>query len=722
MRDLDANNRWSELTADFGPRRLPLTLGAGIVLAMVNTLLTAALVSLIFAGELRDALPLGIGIGLVGSAAVGLVVAVGSSLPGMYAGIQDASTAILALSAASIAGVLMAPEALDTVLAMIAVTSLATGLTFLAMGYFRLGEIARFVPFPVIGGLLAGTGYLIAAGSAALLGLNGVSDLTSIESLGLAWPGVVLAALLLTAAHRRWPSWMYLALLVSGGAGFHLVTQIFGIERARSLGRGWLLGPIPSEGLWPGPVTEAIASADWAAIAAESVSLASILLIVPISVLLYISALEVETKRDLDIRAELQATGWANVASALLGGAPGYMYVADTVMTNRMVGPRRGAAVVAALGTLGVAAIGGRVLELLPQFVVGGILLFFGVEFLVEWLWTSRRRMGRLDYALMCGIVVIIATVGFLEGVLAGLVAAIALFVVRYSRIDVVKHALTGRDHQSNIERPIPDADLLRERGESVLILELQGYIFFGTAGKIISRVKDHLEVNGSLRFVVCDFRLVTGVDSSAVVLFERIGLLAHDNGFTVLLSALGASLRGQLEELVAEYRDVIREEADLDRAMASAEESILDRARSGPSEPRALPSGLGESLAPYLVARTIPAGEALMTQGDPAPGIFLIRSGQATVLLDSTEGSPVRLRTLLEGTVLGEISLYRREPVTATVVAESDCDVLHLTPGAFDDLCLTDPAAAADFHVFVARILAGRVTHANRTIRALQR
>jgi len=722
MRDLDANNRWSELTADFSPRRLPLTVGAGLVLAMVNTLLTVALVSLIFGGELRDALPLGIGIGLVGSAAVGLVVAVGSSLPGMYAGIQDASTAILALSAASIAGALVAPDALDSVLAMIAVTSLATGLTFLAMGYFRLGEIARFVPFPVIGGLLAGTGYLIVAGSAAVLGLNGVPDLTSIESLGLAWPGVALAALLLTAAHRGWPSWMYLALLVSGGASFHLVTQILGIERAQSLDRGWLLGPLPSEGLWPGPVTEAIMGADWAAIAAESVSLASILLIVPISVLLYISALEVETKHDLDIRAELQATGWANVASALLGGAPGYMYVADTVMTNRMVGPRRGAAVVAALGTLGVAAIGGRVLELLPQFVVGGILLFFGVEFLIEWLWTSRRRMGRLDYALMCGIVVIIATVGFLEGVMAGLVAAIALFVVRYSRIDVVKHALTARDHQSNIERPIPDADLLREWGASVLILELQGYIFFGTAGKIISRVKDHLEVNGSLRFVVCDFRLVTGVDSSAVVLFERIGLLARDNGFSVLLSALGVSLRGQLEELVAEYREVIREEADLDRAMASAEESILDLARTGPSEPRALPSGLGESLAPYLVARTIPAGEALMTQGDPAPGIFLIRSGQATVLLDSTDGSPVRLRTLLEGTVLGEISLYRREPVTATVVAESDCDVLHLTPGAFDDLCRTDPAAAADFHVFVARILAGRVTHANRTIRALQR
>jgi SulP family sulfate permease len=41
---------------------------------------------------------------------------------------------------------------------MMAVTTLATGLAFLVMGYFGMGEIARFMPFPVIGGLLAGTG------------------------------------------------------------------------------------------------------------------------------------------------------------------------------------------------------------------------------------------------------------------------------------------------------------------------------------------------------------------------------------------------------------------------------------------------------------------------------------------------------------------------------------------------------------------------------------
>lgn len=69
---------------------------------------------------------------------------------------------------------------------------------------------------------------------------------------------------------------------------------------------------------------------------------------------------------------------------------------------------------------------------------------------------------------------------------------------------------------------------------------------------------------------------------------------------------------------------------------------------------------------------------------------------------------------------MLGEISLYRDEPCTATVVADTDCEVLHLTPKRFDELCRTDPTVAAELHQFVARTLAGRVSYANRSIRVL--
>jgi SulP family sulfate permease len=677
--------------------------------------------TLIFQGSLEEALPIGIGLGLAGSAVIGLVVAVGSSFAGTYAGVQDASAAIIGLSAASIAAQLTGTEAIDTVLAMIAITSLAIGLAFLLMGYFGLGEIARYMPFPVIGGLLAGTGYLIVVGGLGILGIGSPGDLTAQDAIGSFWPGLVLAVLFFLASRLRWPSWTYLVFLAGGVIGFHVLTRLAGIGKATSLERGWLLGPFPDGGLWPGVVTDALAGANWGVIGGEAATLAAILLIVPISLLFYISAVEVETKSDLDMNAELRSTGWANVASAAVGSAPGYLYLADTLITQRLVGRRRGSAVVAALAIFLVLVVGGSVLELLPEFIVGGLLLFVGTDFMVEWLWTSRRRMTALDNALMWLIVIIVATVGFLPGVGVGLIAAIVLFVVRYSRIDVVKHSLTASEHQSNIERPTADAEYLQATGESVLILELQGFIFFGTASRIVRNVRTHLERPQPVRYIVADFRRVTGVDSSAVMLLERIVILARDHGAELVFTGMSDAHRAQFSQLIDDCSDVLRVEPDLDHGVAWCEDRMLAESGLRPGAARALPDGLATVLSPYLVERLVPEGTRLMQQGDPTPGIYLIRRGRVTVQMEGPDGEQVRLRTLLEGTVLGEISLYRDEPCTATAVSDTECDVLHLTPEAFNDLCRKDPAAAADFHAFVARTLAGRISHANRAIRALQ-
>lgn len=709
----------SGLRQDFSLGALGATLATGLVLALVNVLLTIALMSLIFRDGLQEFLPIGIGLGLVGSAAIGLVLAAGSSFRGMYAGVQDASAAIIGLSAVSIVGVLGSANALETVIATIVVASLATGAVFLAMGYLGLGEIARFVPFPVIGGLLAGTGYLIFMGSLGTLGVRDVADLGAAESAGSFWPGLLLALLFFVAARRAWGSRAYLVFLVVAVAGFHLSSALMGVGRQDALERGWLLGPFPEGSLWPGTIFTHLARADWGLVAGEAAGLVTILLIAPITLLLYISGLETSTRTDLEMNRELGATGWANVAAGLLGGPPGYMYLADTVITSRLVGMRRGPAVVAPLVMVVVVVFAGSVLELLPQFVIGGMLLFVGAEFLYDWLWASRRRMSRTDYALLWMILIVIATIGFLVGVAVGLVAAIALFVVRYSRIDIVKHSLTGSDYQSNIERAPGDADYLREAGEATLILELQGFVFFGTASRLLSRIRAHAE-DRNVQFVVCDFRLVTGVDSSAMAIFERIVLVGRERGIVLVVTGLRPAQRSQFHELLAFYGDSIVEQPDLDHGMAWCEDRLLARRGVGDDGGRSLPEELQSALTPYLEQRVIPAGGLFMRQGDPTQGIFLITSGVATVLLEDSDEPTVRLRTLLSGTVIGEISLYRDEPCTATVVADTDCGVLHLTPERFHELCRVDPAVAAELHRFVARTLAGRVGHANRSIRAL--
>ncbi|HET9261312.1 MAG TPA: cyclic nucleotide-binding domain-containing protein [Acidimicrobiia bacterium] len=712
-------SRLTELGADFAPSRLTTTISTGLVLALVNSLLALALASLIFSGPAAVSLPVGIGFVLTTSAVIGVILALGSSLPGMFGGIQDAPAAILGLSAASMVSVLAISGSVDTVIVLMAGTSLATGILLLLMGYLGLGEIARFVPVPVIGGLLAGTGYLILVAGVDILGGVTPSVITETGSVGRFWPGVVLAVLFLIASQRRWPSWTYLVFLLGSIVGFHVVIAIAGVDRAEALANGWLLGPFPEGSLLPTSMIDALAGADWAAIGGELASVVTILIIVPITLLMYISAIEVETRRDLRMVDELRATGWGNLAAALVGGPPGYLYLGPTVITHNLVGSRRGSAVIASLGVLGVVLAGGAILEWVPQFLIGGLLAFVGMSFMLEWLWESRRRMATLDYLLLIAIAVVVAFVGFIPGVAVGLGAAVLLFVIRYSRVDVVKHAVSSAEMQSNIERAPAEIEHLIRQGKSVLILELQGYIFFGTASRVLGRLQTHLESSEGTRFVVCDFRLVTGVDSSAVIVFERVAIVARDNGIVLLLSGLG-NMTAQFAELSREYPEVVRVDPDLDHALAWCEERLLADAPQATGR-QALPDLLMERLAPYLTESTIAPGVELMRQGEPSAGVYFLVSGRVTVSVEGIEGEEVRLRTVLPGTALGEISLYTGEACTATAVTETECLVHHLTPDAFDSIRIDDPAVAAELHFFVARMLAGRVDHANRAIRALQ-
>ena len=84
----------------------------------------------------------------------------------MVGSVQDAAAAVLALVATTTA--LDAFGSLDraflTVVAATMIVTLATGVTFALLGVFRLGNLVRFVPYPVVGGFLAGTGWLLFKG------------------------------------------------------------------------------------------------------------------------------------------------------------------------------------------------------------------------------------------------------------------------------------------------------------------------------------------------------------------------------------------------------------------------------------------------------------------------------------------------------------------------------------------------------------------------------
>jgi sulfate permease, SulP family len=452
-----------------------------------------------------------------------------------------------------------------------------------------------------------------------------------------------------------------------------------------------------------------------------------------LALLLNVSGIEVSTNRDADLNAELRAAGVANVVAGAGGGMPGFHGVILTVLAHRTGVSNRWVGVIA--GALSGAALlaGLSVLELIPRPLLGGLLVFLGLGFLVEWAYDSRRRLPRAEFAIVWAILLIIAVVGLLEGVAAGLVIAAVLFVVDYSQIDVVKHALSGDAYQSRVERGPAERDVLRRHGERLEILRLQGFIFFGTANALLERVRARTAApdRPPVAFLVLDFRGVTGLDSSAVLSFSRIHRLAKGHGFAVVLTGLRASIRSRLERGgLVEDGEMLRFFADLDGGVQWCEDRTIeaDAAERHARLPRTaeLSEVLGDRLdgallRPYLERLELAPGTYVVHQGDAPDDVFFVESGSLTATLRVDAGEPVQLRVMGPGTVVGELALYYGTVRTASVITDAPCVVYRLSRRALADMERLHPDLASGVHAFFAHRLAERLADATETVKVLR-
>ena len=121
---------------------------------------------------------------------------------------------------------------------------------------------------------------------------------------------------------------------------------------------------------------------------------------------------------------------------------------------------------------------------------------------------------------------------------------------------------------------------------------------------------------------------------------------------------------------------------ADLDAARARAFDGVeILAALSDGQRAR-----LAQAARPVLFA----AGETIVAEGDAGASMFVLRRGEASVRLAQSEGEVARLR---EGAVFGEMSLLTGDARSATVVAESDCELLEIGADPFRSVVLADPA-----------------------------
>lgn len=90
------------------------------------------------------------------------------------------------------------------------------------------------------------------------------------------------------------------------------------------------------------------------------------------------------------------------------------------------------------------------------------------------------------------------------------------------------------------------------------------------------------------------------------------------------------------------------------------------------------LPAEAFEQVLAALKLRRARPGEVILAEGEPGQSFFVLARGSVAVTKHLAQGGEARLATLHEGSIFGEMALVSASPRTATVVAESDCDLLE--------------------------------------------
>jgi CRP-like cAMP-binding protein len=112
----------------------------------------------------------------------------------------------------------------------------------------------------------------------------------------------------------------------------------------------------------------------------------------------------------------------------------------------------------------------------------------------------------------------------------------------------------------------------------------------------------------------------------------------------------------------------------------------------------------------------TYKPGQVLFKQGERGDAAFIVLHGTADVLINADNGL-LRVASLSENEIIGEISILCDIPRTATVQAETELTTLRITSDLFLRMLMEFP----EMGVEVMRVLAHRLEQTTAQLRQVQ-
>jgi sulfate permease, SulP family len=633
----------------------------------------------------------------------------------------------------------------QTMLALVFLLILLAGMFQTLFGVMRLGSLVKYVPAPVIAGFANAAAILIMLSQlGSLLGFrervevwNIPFHLGQVQVLSV-FVGVLTSSLILNGARitKRVPP--TILGLAGGVAAYYLIVLAgFGSQV------GPVMGAIPFS--WPNPhyfaefaglVTR---PGFWSVAPALLSGALSLALIASLDGMLCARLVEADSGNRIQNNRELVRLGVGNMVAAGFGGIANGINLGSSFANHRTGARTPLSVLVHALVILLAILLVSPLIGYLPRVVIAGMLMVVGIQLVDRWTVAmcgrlvkgqfSNPRTVAIDLLVILVVAVAAVVVNVVVAVGIGIGVTVLFFLLSMSK-SVVRRSYRCDTVRSRRTRAQAQEEILRANGASIMVFELDGPIFFGTAENLAADVEAALKQPTS--HVILDLKRVSEIDSTgAKILLQIHDRLKHEQ-VTMLVSSLEQGTRlanfladmGLVKALTSEHLF-----HDADRAIQRAEEQLL--ANSSAETAEGAETELGEFgmlsdlasdelaiLRQAVERRKYAKGEAVFSEDDKGRDLYLIANGSASVYLRLPGAKrDARLTTFSAGTAFGELALLDSQARSATVKADTELVCFVLPHSVFESLAEHDPAIAMKVLAGIGRELANRLRYASRTI-----
>ncbi|KAH9137134.1 hypothetical protein AeRB84_005883 [Aphanomyces euteiches] len=483
-----------------------------------------------------------------------------STLPFAVGQVQDAGLIFLSAMASSIVHslhtsetVFKMEEVLSTTLFTLCGSTALLGIALVITGKLRWASFVQYLPMPVIGGYFAFIGFFcLQAGMAMMSGkeVKEISDwvqLANMKSFLLCFPGVVAGVFIwIVTQHVKHftvlPACMATILVLFYGS-----MVIFGCSFEDARAYGWI-APLPNTTMNFRDIYKHFRPSHFHAefLLDQLPTWIAMYFVVAFSSSLDVAAIEMALHKPLDHNAELQTVGWSNLVSGLTGGFTGSYIFLSTIFSMKSGVDSRLTGVLVFILELALVASPFSIISYVPKLFFASLQTLIFVDLFMEWIVHARKSMYVSEYAIVWFTFLIMIFWNLQGGIVLGIVVAAFNFIFAYVESTSIRRVW----RQSQVKRQFKERIALLKSRAAIVILELDGYIFFGSSVNIMEQVRKHVLLTTDEYIHLKSSRTL----SSSIMTTPRFNNRSTRNHPLATPANMGLMAMEEMDDYISEY------------------------------------------------------------------------------------------------------------------------------------------------------------------------